>query len=217
MRAAIRLVFPLLLLGFLGGCSVFGIATKGELQQQNEAMNQSLADQQKATSDRMARVSRSVDERVAEVSGQLEAIELELLAAMATLDSRSEETANDVADIQVHFEIIQGQVQLALADLASVAEAASRAEAGSQQAVRLHKDATLAERERLQERLFELETRITAWTVETVPGDQLQRRLQSELQERGEIQSASVAADGDGSILRPGLQIPDNAREGRQR
>jgi len=217
MRSALRYLLPILMLGFLAGCSVFGIATKGDLQKQNEAMTQSMADQQQSTNDRMSQVSRSVDDRVASVSGQLEAIEKELYVAMADLDSRNESTASDVADMQIHFEIIQGQVQLALADLESVAAAASRAEAGSQQAVRLHQDAALAERERLQNRLRELEARISTWYPSDVPGDQLQRDLQPELQSKAEIQSAAVQTNSSGSLPRAGLQIPETARKGGNR
>jgi len=199
MRTTYRYLLPVLLLGFVSGCSVFGIATKGDLKAQNEELTQSMAAQQ-----------QTLDDSLARVTGQLEAMESELYAAVADLDTRSQANATELAQARVRFETIQGQVQLALADLATVGEAASRAEAGSRQAVQMHHDAQVAERQRLQDRLRELETQINAWYAPTVPDDQLQRDLHPETGARN-----AVANTADNSSLpRAGLQIPESARKG---
>ncbi len=213
MRTALRYMLAMLLLGSLSGCSVFGIATKGDMQKQNEGMTRALADQQQSVDNSVADMQQSVDNSLARVSGQLLAIETELNSALAEMDSRNEATATELADMRIHFEIIQGQVQLALADLESVSAAASRAEAGSQQAVQLHQDAVLAERERLQARLRELEATISTWYPTTVPGEQLQRELHPE----SAIQSASARTAGGATLPPAGLQIPDSARKDRNR
>ncbi len=216
MRNTLRYLLPILLLGFLSGCSVFGIATKGDLNQQNEELSKSLADQKLATDDRMARAAdeqQALDDQLAYVTGQMEAMNSELNLAVADLESRNEATAADLADMRIHFEMIQGQLQLALADLESVADAASRAEAGSRQAVQLHQDASLAERERLRARLQELDSRISAWYPAEVPTEQLQRELRPEVPSSAQAQNVAASSGNDEPQSRPGLQIPESVRK----
>lgn len=203
MRKTLRYLLPILLLGFLSGCSVFGIATKGDLKRQNEELSQNMADQQAATNDQLANVA-----------GRMEAMNTELNTAMADLDSRHEATASELADVRVHFEMIQGQLQLALADLESVADVATRAEAGSRHAIQMQQDAVTAERERLRERLQDLDNQISSWYPAAVPGDQLQRVLRPELQS-APIQSAASSGASSKPQSRPGLQIPESARRDR--
>ncbi len=208
MRKTLRYLLPILLLGFLSGCSVFGIATKGDLNRQNEELSQNLAAQQAATNDQMDQSA----EQLANVAGRLEAMNAETNTAMAEMDSRHQATASELADMRIHFEMIQGQLQLALADLESVADVATRAEAGSRQAVQMHQDATRAERERLRERLQDLDNQISSWYPAAVPGDQLQRELRPEVQS-APIQSAASSGGSSEPQSRPGLQIPESARK----
>lgn len=216
MFHTLRFLLLISLAGFLTGCSVFGVATKSELRQQNDDLTRALSDQERSLDDRVSGVSeqqRGLDDRLSRVAQQLANLDQEFGTALAELDSRSKTTAADVADIGIRFEMMQGQVHLALADLESVTETANRAESGSRQAVQLYQDAVLAERERLQERLRDLDARISSWYPQVVPEEQLRRQLQPE----AEIQSAAAPADRDETTPRPGLQIPDAARQGVQR
>ncbi len=208
-----------LLLGLLTGCSVFGIATKGDLDQQVETLSGSLAAQKQVTDNRLERAAteqQALDDQLAYVAGQMEAMNAELGLAMADLEIRNAATAAELVDMQVHFELIQGQLQLALADLESVAGAASRAEAGSRQAVQLHQDAVLSERDRLQVRLQELDTRINAWYPPLVPAEELSRQLQPEVSVVIPVQSAGSLAAHDESPSSPGLQVPRAADKDKQ-
>jgi len=216
MPTTLRILLLISALGLLSGCSVFGIATKSDLQRQNDQLARALDDQERTLDDRVSGVSdqqRSLDGRVSRVAHQLESIEKDLSAAVADLGNRNELTAKEVADMRIHFELMQGQVQLALADLESVAESATRAETGSRQAVQLHQDAVLAERERLQDRLRDLDARISSWYQPLVPTDQLRRTLQPE------VEISSAVAESDRGEMRPpaGLQIPESARKGADR
>ena len=216
MLNILRILLLISVLGLLSGCSVFGIATRSDLQKQNQELARAIADQERVLDDRMSGVSdqqRSLDDRVSRVSFELETIEKELSTAVTDLDSRSEMTAKEVADMRVYFELMQGQVQLALADLESVAEAASRAETGSRQAVQLHHDSVLAERERLQGRLRDLDARISSWYQPVVPTEQLRREIQPEV----EIHSAAAEPDLSETRSPGGLQIPESARQGANR
>ncbi len=216
MHKTLRILLLISALGLLSGCSVFGIATKNDLQRQNDQLARALDDQERSLDDRVSGVSdqqRSLDGRVSRVAHQLESIEQDLSAAVTDLGNRNEMTAKEVTDMRIHFEIMQGQVQLALADLEIVAESATRAETGSRQAVQLHQDVILAERERLQDRLRDLDARISSWYQPLVPTDQLRRTLQPEV----EISSAVAESDLVETLPRAGLQIPDSVRKGADR
>ncbi len=216
MPTTLRIMLLISALGLLSGCSVFGIATKSDLQRQNDQLARALDDQERVLDDRVSGVSdqqRSLDGRVSRVAHQLVAIEKDLSSAVTDLGHRNEMTAQEVTDMRIHFELMQGQVQTALADLESVAESATRAETGSRQAVQLHQDAVLAERERLQDRLRDLDARISSWYQPLVPTDKLRRTLQPE------VEISSAVAESDRGAMRPpaGLQIPDSARKGVDR
>lgn len=204
------LVLLLPILGSLAGCSVFGIATKGDLSKQNEVTNRELTAMNQTVDGRLNSMQQSLDSELAGITGTLQAMEQELNTTIADLDGRSQANADELADMQLHFQMIQGQVQLALADLESVAAAASRAEAESKQAVQLQHDAQLAEREHLRSRLQELDAVISSWLPTTVPSQQLQPQLQPEHQ----TQSAVATTDQADKLPRPGLQIPESARRG---
>ena len=143
------------MLGALAGCSVFGIATKGDLESRIERQDEDLAR-------RLDAQSAALDNRLAAVSGRLVAMDRELDDAVDDLSDRSRRNEVAVTEVRTRFESIQGQLQLALADLASVAAAAERAEAGSRQALRIHRDTLVAERDRLQDRLRELDVQLAA-------------------------------------------------------
>lgn len=216
MLNTLRILLLISALGLLSGCSVFGIATQSDLQRQNEELSRALNDQERTLDDRVSGVSdqqRSLEGQVARVTHQLESIEKDLTAAVTDLDNRNEMTAKEVADMRVHFKMMQGQVQLAMADLESVAASATRAETDSRQAVQLQQDAVLAERERLQDRLRDLDARISSWYQPLVPADELRRTLQPEV----EITSAAVASDQGETRPAAGLQIPESARKGADR
>ncbi|MCB1181911.1 hypothetical protein KDM41_00605 [bacterium] len=194
MRTILCGMILVLALGALAGCSVFGIATKGELERQDAEFTDRLADQ-----------SAALDGRLAAVGGRLEAMDRELGAAIADLADENRATAVAVAEVRTRFEGIQGQLQLALADLESVAAAAERAEAGSRQAMQVHRDVLQAERARLQDRLRELDYQLAALPGATPPVTvtELPAPLVPEAVARGPASA--------GGLPRPGLRLPDKS------
>jgi len=191
-------------MGTLAGCSLFGVATKGDLEKQNQQVEAEVQAMQ-----------QMVETQTARVAGQLSAMEGELNVAMADLKQLQQNNSTELTQIRTRFETIQGQLHLALEDLENVAQAIGRAEAGSRQAVKLHQDAQMAERERLQARLRELDVQIGQWyQPETpVPGPATEE-LPPDLQP--EISSSTNAADHSNRgkpATQGGLQIPDPARK----
>ncbi len=203
MLTSLRYLLPVLLLGFLSGCSIFGIATNGDLEKQNELMAQEMATMQQSVGDQMARVS-----------GQLGAMEEEMYVAMADLERLNKDNTVELIQIRTRFETIQGRLQVALIDLENVATSASRAEAGSRQAVQLHQDAQLAERERLQNRLRELDVQISNWYRTESPAEELRPELQPE----SPVQDVTAQRSNNTAPLpRAGLRIPPSDRQNNNR
>jgi len=201
MHPVIRISVAMATLGVLAGCSLFGVATKGDLKKQNEALESRLSAQ-----------AATWDSQLAGVSGRLDAMDHELGAAIADLEDKSHANSVAVADVRTRFEAIQGQLQMALADLESVSAAAERAEVGSRQALQAQREILEAERARLQGRLRELDGQLARLPSDlpVVPGQELRPGLTPE----EPLQDATAQSGSTPEKLpRPGLRIPDSVRK----
>jgi chromosome segregation ATPase len=173
----LALLIPItLLLGALAGCSVFGIATRSDLE---EAIRQEDADQRE-----LAGRITDVNEQVEAARRELAAVDARLRPRLASLDSAV--AANDErvaaatrqwtamqAAMVTHLDSLQTEVILVSRDMDLVrqgmdlaAAQAAVAHRNSRQAMQVHYEVLNAERLRLQERLLELDQRLGEWPAD---------------------------------------------------
>jgi len=162
----------------------------------------------------LAQMQQTVDSQLANVAGQLNAMEKEMYAAMSDLEQMNKDNSTELVQIRTRFETIQGQLHLALVDLENVATAASRAEAGSRQAIKLQQDGQLAERQRLQNQLRDLDVQISHWYQPEGPTEQLRPDLHPESSYQT---TTAQSGKNTGNLPPAGLQIPDTARNNGNR
>ena len=163
------ILIPILTI-LVGGCSVFGIATKGELE---------------AAMEREAQAQRVMETRLASVAEQIDAFESSLRPRLARIDSTSQKNAAEMALINARWSGVRDQLRanvdslrashgrvidevtwlrndldLARDDLTRVGARTEIARTRSQQALQIHHDTIMRERERLEARLLELDGRL---------------------------------------------------------
>lgn len=138
----ISLVLVLLpALFFLGGCSLFGIATKGNLEEAvaaQEAQNQQTASQ------------------LAEMSNDLSAIDTKLTDDLARIDGNVTQMRQTIVAAQQALQSIQFEMD-------SLALEVEQAGLKGERALVMHKDNLVTERARLRMRIQELDDQIDAW------------------------------------------------------
>lgn len=136
-----RFTLPLLVLGiFLSGCSLFGIATKGELRE--------LERTHEAERENLRRVISDIDQQLGDV-------EQEITAAVANLEVARQEQES----LRLQMAGFEG-------NLDEVSARAELAQEQSQKALRAHLQRLIDERERLQRHLDELDRQIQNWRFE---------------------------------------------------
>jgi len=167
------LILLLAALAALSGCSVFGIATKGELETaiQQEAVQQ-----------------RELEASLADLSEELEASRADLAALdrrlrprLASLDSALAENTEQVAAatrqwnamqaaLVLHLDSLSTEYRLLGRDVAVVREGittvgaqAAKARVASRQAMQIHYETLIEERDRLLEQLEALDQRLQTW------------------------------------------------------
>lgn len=163
-------IFTLLVLITSTGCSVFGVATRNEL---DAALLQERAERQQTD----ARLE-ALGQRLELVADQLEDLDRRLRPRLASLDSALIRTAAEVAMVTERWDALRTELtsdldslnagyDAVLVDLAAiqndlgVASVSARdARSRSERALQLHRDAISWERDRLQRRLHDLESRL---------------------------------------------------------
>jgi septal ring factor EnvC (AmiA/AmiB activator) len=177
----IALVAVLLPLGAaLGGCSLFGIATKGNLEDlalQQDQQHQQLQSEVELAQQRMDGRVTQVEDKTRQLDQNLIRYETEIQAAKL-------------------------QLQTILMDLEDFEESLVQASSESKQALRIQHEAILSERDRLRRRLNELDELILGWeqlrvpepegTITPVPGGLL---VPEKELEQGTATSAEAAAE----------------------
>lgn len=152
------LVVLLPLMVALGGCSLFGIATKGnlnELADQQEQQHQQLQSQ-------VAQTEQKMDARVTEV------------------EDKTRQLDQDLVRYETEIQSAKLQLQAIKLDLDTFEDGLDRATTDSKQALRIQHESVISERDRLRQRLNEIDALILSWeqqrvlepegTVTPVPG-----------------------------------------------
>ncbi|MBD3222969.1 hypothetical protein GF314_17200 [bacterium] len=177
MRRITSVILIPILTILVGGCSVFGIATKGEL----EAAMDREARAQRVLEDRLA----ELDGRLASVADQIDDFESNLRPRLARIDSTARKNAAEMALISARWSGVRDELRanvdslrashgrvidevtwlrndldLARDDLTRVGARTEVARTRSQQALQIHHDSIMRERARLEARLYELDTRL---------------------------------------------------------
>jgi septal ring factor EnvC (AmiA/AmiB activator) len=135
------IVVMLPLLAALGGCSLFGIATKGNL---NELADQQDQQHQQLQND-VRESEQKMDVRVTEVEDKARQLDQNLIRYESEIQSA------------------KLQLQSIMLDLDNFEEGLDRASTDSKQALRIQHDAILSERDRIRQRLNELDKLILSW------------------------------------------------------
>jgi len=180
MRTSLAIPGVLALILLLGGCSVFGVATKDEL---SAAMQQEAA-ANAATEARLAEIG----DQVAVARAELERVERRLQPRIAGLDSAMTRTedrvaratqewrslqalmAADLDSVRVELDVVTGEVAAMSRGMTSVREGmtlvrarATTAEEQSRESLRRQFETLQRERDHLLARLQDLEARLAAW------------------------------------------------------
>jgi len=144
IRVLIRiglLVVMLPLLAALGGCSLFGIATKGNLNE--------LADQQ--------------DLQHQKLQGEVRESEQKIDVRVTEVEDKTRQLDQNLIRYETEIQSAKLQLQSIKLDLDVFEEGLDRASTDSKQALRIQYDAILSERDRIRQRLNELDSLILSW------------------------------------------------------
>jgi hypothetical protein len=173
------LVVTLPLLAVLGGCSLFGIATKGNLED--------LAQQQ--------------EQQHQELQAEVQESEKKMDGRLAQVEDQSRQLDQDLARYATEIESAKLQLQAILLDLEEFEEGLQRASRDSRKAMQVQYDAILSERDRIRIRLNELDKLIMSWeqqplsepegTLTPVPGGLM---VPEQEQETGSSTDADAAS-----------------------
>jgi len=149
-------LLPLILA--LGGCSLFGIATKGNLNE--------LADKQ--------------EQEHRQLQTQVRQSEQEMGGRVTQVEDKTRELDQDMVRYEAEIQSAKLQLQVIKLDMDAFEEGLDRASNDSKQALRIQHDSVISERDRLYQRLKEIDALILSWeqqrvlepegTVTPVPG-----------------------------------------------
>ena len=176
MKPIVFMIFAVASLGALTGCSVLGIATKGDLEaaMQQEAVEMHEVELRLAALDEQLTVARS----------EISAVDRRLQPRLAALDSAlagnterlSAATRHWTAlqavmvvhldSLQTEFALVERDIMAMRAGMTLATAQAVQANANSQRAMQTHFDNLTRERDRLQQRLLELDQSLEAWPAE---------------------------------------------------
>ena len=146
------------LLVALGGCSLFGIATKGNLNELSDKQEQ----EHRQLQTQVRQSEQEMDGRVTQVEG------------------KTRELDQDMVRYEAEIQSAKLQLQVIKLDMDAFEEGLDRASNDSRQALRIQHDSVISERDRLHQRLKEIDALILSWeqqrmlepegTVTPVPG-----------------------------------------------
>jgi len=177
-----RIVFFLVLLPLLtalGGCSLFGIATKGNLSE--------LADKQ---GQEHQQLQAQVRESEQQVDGRVTQVE-----------NKTRQLDQDLIRYQTEIQSAKLQLQAIKMDMDTFEDGLDRATTDSKQALRIQHDSVISERDRLHQRLNEIDALILSWeqqrmlepegTITPVPGGLIVPEKQTDTKGTADAASAS--------------------------
>ena len=156
-----RIIFSLALLPLLlalGGCSLFGIATKGNLNE--------LADKQEMENQQL--------------QAQVQQSEQQMDGRVTQVEDKTRQIDQDMIRYETEIQSAKLQLQSIKMDLDTFEEGLDRASTDSKQALRIQHDSVISERDRLRQRLNQIDALILSWeqqrmlepegTITPVPG-----------------------------------------------
>ena len=149
-------LLPLLLA--LGGCSLFGIATKGNLNE--------LADKQEMENQ--------------QIQAQVQQSEKQMDGRVTQVEDKTRQLDKDLVRYEAEIQSAKLQLQTIKMDMDTFEEGLDRASTDSKQALRIQHDSVISERDRLRQRLNQIDALILSWeqqrmlepegTITPVPG-----------------------------------------------
>jgi archaellum component FlaC len=153
---------PLIFL--LGGCSVFGIATKGDLSklaQANAEAEREMQDQLQVLSTQLADISKDISDLEQRMEPRLTRLETDL-------ENMEVGMRADLANIRSDVEIMNADVIRFQSNLSNVSNKADLATYQSEQALQVHYDTLVDERQQLLRRMDVLDERIRNWNARSL-------------------------------------------------
>ena len=177
-----RIVFLLALLPLLltlGGCSLFGIATKGNL---NELSDKQEMEHQQLQAE-VQQSEQQMDGRVTQV------------------EDKTRQLDKDLVRYEAEIQSAKLQLQTIKMDMDTFEEGLDRASTDSKQALRIQHDSVISERDRLHQRLNQIDALILSWeqqrmlepegTITPVPGGMIVPEENTD--SRGSAEAASAS------------------------
>jgi len=177
-----RIVFFLVvlpLLTALGGCSLFGIATKGNLSE--------LADKQ--------------GQEHQQIQAQVRESEQQMDGRVIQVENKTRQLDQDLIRYETEIQSAKLQLQAIKMDMDTFEDGLDRATTDSKQALRIQHDSVISERDRLHQRLNEIDALILSWeqqrmlepegTITPVPGGLIVPEKQTDTKGTADAASAS--------------------------
>lgn len=137
----ILIILLLPLLAALGGCSLFGIATKGNLNE--------LADKQEMENQQL--------------QAQVHQSEQQMDGRVTQVEDKTRQLDQDLVRYEAEIQSAKIQLQSIKLDLDTFEDGLDRATTDSKQALRIQHESVISERDRLRQRLNEIDTLILSW------------------------------------------------------
>jgi len=170
------ILVPLILL--LGGCSVFGVATKGDLSkvaQENADSQRDLQERLQVLSSQLADISRDLSDIEQRMEPRLTRLETDLQKLEQDYETSYKELVDlemglklELANIRSDFEVMNADVVRVQASMADVSSRAELASSQSEQALQAYYESLVEERQRLLRRLDDLDAKIRKWNPESL-------------------------------------------------
>lgn len=167
----IRIASLVLLLAALSGCSVFGVATKSELETalQQEAVQQKELEARLAElDDKLSGSQKDLALLDQQLRPQLAAHDSALAATDAKVAAATQHQARLVAHIdslRTEYVTLDRDVDVVRQGMTTVTARAAKAQADSRQAIQIQYESLLDERDQLQRQLEALDQRLQTWPV----------------------------------------------------
>jgi uncharacterized protein involved in exopolysaccharide biosynthesis len=162
LRLSSFFILPVLLLS-LGGCSVFGVATKGELEAAIDREAELRAAQLADARQDMAALEQRLAPRLADLDSSMVRTEREVARTTQQWREVQALVVSDLDSVRARLADMSGDVAAMSRGMTVVRATASSAEQQSREAMRRQYETLQQERDHLLGRLRDLEARLATW------------------------------------------------------
>ncbi len=172
----VTILVPLMFL--LGGCSVFGVATKGDLSkvaQENADSQRDLQERLQVLSAQLSDISRDLSDIEQRMEPRLTRLETDLQELEQDYETSYKELVDlemnlklDLANIRSEVEVMNADVMRVQASMTSISTQAELASSQSEQALQAYYESLVEERQRLLRRLDDLDEKIRNWDAQNL-------------------------------------------------